>query len=633
MSATVRKYGSDPAIAPLERNLADAMRSRYMAFESGTAGLDVLKQALDFAQLSQSVYPNQPEQEKLRKSLNERKAWLDRRVATLNALASSSQWDVYVLAARDFERFQAAYPQAGKQFQQAMLESRQAHGKLAALRKQEGDFAGAYREFRLASARQPSDAVLREEAMQAWTEYSRRAAIDQQSKRTALSAGPRSAVERGLFFADQNRQSKKLDDALKNVQEAETILKNSLPPGAFSPETLKTLFMKAEILAAQERHAEALSALDAYDLYAVDEERAAADKLRNQILFTLNNYLGTVRTRLASAWNEGNFPEVSRLSVQALKMKGDDPDILYYAGVTAIATRQPVEGKELLTRYLDVSNTLDAKPDDRAKVIRLLPTLGAAPAHGDGVPNWLSGWKAPAGSFYCPVSLAFLPAIERIEGSGKLRETFEWEGERLKSVTPAIEGGAVVSEKKIAFAYYDKAGQVAWATDSDAAKPSPENGTMLLNHPTIDPIAVQRVSGKNIALGIAFNRYFNPFVFEKIYYFRLTYDEQGRVVNARELSGPKGAPTEQSLEFEWNGTQLTAIRGYVGKTKNYERTMQYTAGRLMSEEIQGQGKASRIKYTYMGNRLVSAESTNDMTLDNRSRKIAFRSGSPSTLVK
>src|SRR4029077_20070113 len=116
---------------------------------------------------------------------------------------------------------------------------------------------------------------------------------DQQSKRAALSAGPRSAVERGLFFADQNRQGKKLDDALKNVQEAETVLKNSLPPGAFSSETLKTLYMKAEVLAAQERHGEALAALDAYDLYAVEEERANADKLRNQLLFTLNNYVGT----------------------------------------------------------------------------------------------------------------------------------------------------------------------------------------------------------------------------------------------------------------------------------------------------------------------------------------------------
>jgi len=470
--------------------------------------------------------------------------------------------------------------------------------------------------------------------MQAWTEYSRRAAIDHQTKRTALSAGPRSAVERGLFFADQNRQGKKLDDALKNVQEAETVLKNSLPPGAFSPETLKTLYMKAEVLAAQERHGEALAALDAYDLYAGDEERASADKLRNQLLFTVNNYMGTVKPKLATAWAEGNYSEVGRLAAQALKMKGDDPDILYYAGVYSIARRLPADGREFLTRYLDVSNTLDSKPEDRAKVIRLLPTLGATAPASEGTPNWLSGWKVPPGAFYCPISLAFQPGIDRIEGSNKLRVAFEWDGEKLKSVTPTIEGGgAVLNEKRIAFAYDDKVPQVAWASDTDGAKPGADAATMLLNHPQLDPIAIQRVTGKNVALGIAFNKFFNPFVFEKVYYFRLTYDDQGRVASARELSGPKGAPGEQNLEFEWNGTQLTAIRGYLGKTKNYERTMQYAAGRLVSEEIQGAGKASRIKYTYTGNRLVTAESTNDMTLDNRSRKIAFRSGSPSTLVK
>ena len=273
-------------------------------------------------------------------------------------------------------------------------------------------------------------------------------------------------------------------------------------------------------------------------------------------------------------------------------------------------------------------------------MIRLLPTLSAAPAAPDGLANWLSGWKLPAGVFYCPISLAFQPGIERIEGSGKLREAFEWEGERLKSVTPTIEGGDRSSgERKISFAYDLKVPQVAWAADDETAPPAPREGedqrstVLLLNNPRLDPIAVQRVTGRNMAVGIAFNRFFNPFVWEKLYYFRLTYDQQGRVSRAQELSGPKGAPGEQTLEFEWDGMQLAAIRGFQGKAKIYERTMQYQGGRLISEEIQGQGKPSRIKYTYAGNRLVSAETTNDATLDNRSRKVAFRSGSPSTLVK
>ena len=133
--------------------------------------------------------------------------------------------------------------------------------------------------------------------------------------------------------------------------------------------------------------------------------------------------------------------------------------------------------------------------------------------------------------------------------------------------------------------------------------------------------------------GIAGNRFFNPFVWEKVYYFRLTYDDSGRVSRAQELSGPKGTPGDMVLEFDWSGMQLNAIRGFQAKVKTYERTMQYQDGRLVAEEIQGPGKASHIKYTYDGNRLVSAESTNDTTSDNRSRKIAFAANSPSTQVK
>jgi hypothetical protein len=322
-------------------------------------------------------------------------------------------------------------------------------------------------------------------------------------------------------------------------------------------------------------------------------------------------------------------------------MKADDPDLLFYGGFSAVIRRQTKEGRDLLTRYLAASANLDCNQEDHAKVLLLMPSLDGALTASDGTPNWLSGWKLPSGVFYCPISLAFQPQIERIEGSNKLREAFDWDGDRLKGVSPSVEGGAG-GERKISFVYDDKSQQVIWAADEEnSRRPAGKDGddplqstnVVLLNSPVVDPLAVQRVTGKNVAVGIAFNRYFNPFVFEKLYYFRLTYDAQGRVSNARELSGPKGSPGEQSVEFEWNGMQLAAVRGFQGKAKMYERTLQYQGGRLVSEEIQGQGKPSRIRYTYAGNRLVSAETTNDATLDNRSRKVAFRSASPSTLVK
>jgi hypothetical protein len=326
-----------------------------------------------------------------------------------------------------------------------------------------------------------------------------------------------------------------------------------------------------------------------------------------------------------------------------MKMKPDDAELLYHAGMTSMITRKPKESREYFARYLEVSNTLDAKPAERAQVRRWLSSIAEGSAGGQGDANWLSGKLLPKGVYYCPISLAFQPHISSIDASNKLKTAFEWDGEKLKSVTPTFDKGEHVSaEKKISLAYDERARQVAWASDGDEARAAVPNdpdeayrrsSQLLLNNPYVDVVAIQKLSGKNVALGIAGNRFFNPFVWEKVYYFRLTYDESGRVSRAQELSGPRGAPGDLVLEFDWSGMQLNAIRGYQAKTKTYERTMQYQDGKLVGEEIQGSGKASHIKYTYSGNRIMTAEANNDPTLDNRSRKVAFVGNSASTQVK
>jgi hypothetical protein len=643
MTAAVNAYGTDPAMTSLEKYVADAMRSRYEAFENGAGGIDVLNQGLDFATLSQSAYSKSREQDQLRQLLTSRKAWLDRRIAVEKAFAAATQWDALLLGDRDLARYQQASPEIANDHRQALESSLQLHMKLAAARQSEGDYGRAYREFQLACLRKPSDSALRERAMQAWTEYSRRNAMDLQSKRAKLGAGPQSTVDRALYFADQNKREKKLDDALKSVQDAETTLRTSQPAGSISNATLKVWYAEADILAAEGRISEALAALDRYDLHAVDEERVPAEALRNQLLFNLNASKKNVKTKLQAAWSEGNFGSAYQLAAEGLRMDAEDDDLLYYAGMAALIERAPKASHDRLTHYLEASDTLDANAEQRALVSRLLPSIVTSSGTGGGDPNWLSGEKLPKGAFYSPVSLAFQPRIDHIDGSNKFHVAFEWDGERLKSIKPTFENAAhATGEKTISFGYEDHVPQVVWATDGDEARPpvpaDPDEAykrstVLVLNNPFVDPVAVQRVTGKNLALAIAGNRFFNPFVWEKLHYFRIAYDDSGRVSRAQELSGPTGAPAEQVLEFEWSGMQLTAIRGYLGKTKNYERTMQYEDGRLVSEEIQGQGKPSHIKYNYAADRLVSAEAATDPTLDNRNRKVTFLGNSPSTLVK
>src|SRR5207342_2460748 len=114
----------------------------------------------------------------------------------------------------------------------------------------------------------------------------------------------------------------------------------------------------------------------------------------------------------------------------------------------------------------------------------------------------------------------------------------------LKSVTPVFEKNEhVTPEKKISMGYDDR-GRVVWASDGDEARPAvppdPDEAykkasVVLASNPSVDPLAIQRLTGKNITQGIAGNRFFNPYVWEKLYYFRFTYDEAGRVVRAQEL--------------------------------------------------------------------------------------------------
>jgi hypothetical protein len=125
------------------------------------------------------------------------------------------------------------------------------------------------------------------------------------------------------------------------------------------------------------------------------------------------------------------------------------------------------------------------------------------------------------------------------------------------------------------------------------------------------------------------NRFFNPFVWQKIVFFRLSYDDLGRVKEAHEIPDAESRGSEVLLTFEWDGSRLSAIRGYQAKALVYERRQQYQENRIAGEEIRWAGKVSHIRYVYSGGQLVSAECEKDESVDGRSRKVAFAGKSSS----
>jgi hypothetical protein len=624
MAALVHAYPNDAAIAKLARFVEQSLRQRYETFERGTAGLDTLREGLKLAELSEAVYPDKPEHQKLRTALRERKAWLDRKVAVLRAFAAAKEWDAFLLGDRDFETYQHSYPEMVKLHTQALNTSLQLHRQSGKERVSENEFGAAWRELRTASSRQPSDKVLQQDVLMAWTDYSRQVAIDRQGKQKQLTAGQREAIKQALLFATNYKAANKLDEALRSVKEAEAIDAESLP----------VLLKKAEVLGAQHDFNRAMAALDSYDLRAVNEERDPASKLRGELLYQRTSMLEDVKSQFQKAWTDGSFHRAYALAQEGLRAKEDDAELLYGEGLAALILRNPAEGRGYFKRYLEAANTLDANSEQRVRVRGLMSSVVDRNAAETGSPNWFSGKKLPAGVYYCPVSLAFQPQVDRIEASGKMRVTFDWSGNQLRSITPAFEKNErATGERKISFAYGEKLPQVATVAYDDGARAPDakdpdafvkQSSVILQNNPYVDPVAVQQFTGKTMAIGIAGNKYFEPFVWDKIHYFQLTYDEQGRVSEAREVASPGAAPGDFRLALDWDGQQLDSITAYQGKIKVYERELQYQDDRLVGEEIRAQGKTSRIKYVYNGGRLVSASCDRDATQDDRSRQVFFR---------
>ena len=384
----------------------------------------------------------------------------------------------------------------------------------------------------------------------------------------------------------------------------------------------------------------AFATLDQYDLRAVDDEREKASLLRNELLFKQKSTLEDVKDQIKKALAAGQYVRVHELAMKGMQVSDNDPDLLFEAATASIISRDTKQSRALFVRYLTITNTLDADAEQRARVRALLASSTISSTEESGERNWLSGKKLPANVFYCPISLAFQPKVDHIDASGKMKVGYEWSGDKLVSITPTFEKAEkATAERKVNFFYNDNFPQVMFATEGEGRPTAfdlkdpdewlKHSSLVVLNNPYVDPDAVEKLTGKNVSLGISGNSFFEPFVWDRIHYFRFSYDPFGRVAHAVELAEAGGAPSGISLDFDWEGQHLVAIHGYQGsdpkrRSRIYDRTMDYQDGVLVAEDISGSGKPSHIKYNYNGNRLASAQCTNDPTLDDRSRQVTFR---------
>ncbi len=636
LSAAVQKFGTQQPMARVEAYVRDAMQSAEVNFDNGVKSVESLDRGLGFARLSQEAYASLGEHDRLRKALTFKRKWIERRVAILRALAAGEAWDEFLLAYNDFEKHQQSFADVKALQQKALRESMNGHWKSGKSRLAESEYRPAFKELQLASLRQPSNEVLQKDLTVAWAEYSRQLAVAKKGQQKQLSLGQRDAITQALDFASRYKDQGKLDDALKSIGMAEQI----------DAQSLKLLLKKAEILQARGELGQAITTLDQYDQLAVDDERNVGNKLRNEILFQLNTTLGDVHKQLSTNWSQKNVYQTRKLAGQAFHVSSTDPESLYYAGISALVTREDKQGLDSLRRYLEISNTLDADPARRAAVMRLLASVGGTnskPSAEKSEPNWLSARALPSNIPYCPTSLAFQTKVEEVDASNHLRLKYVWEKNRLSSISSNFDKPQGTGEKSISFGYDDRVQQaISVRYEDDAAGAAPKDlddlihksSVLFANNQLVDPVLFEKVGGENIAVGVSGNRFFHPFIWHRLYFFQLKYDVQGRVSQALEFQSkdPLASP-RTLLEFDWEGLRLSGIRGYQvtnsdfkNKSLIYERRQQYQENRLVGEEIRSGGKTSKIKYLYAGTQLVAAECDKDESIDGRSRKVVFLGG-------
>jgi hypothetical protein len=99
-----------------------------------------------------------------------------------------------------------------------------------------------------------------------------------------------------------------------------------------------------------------------------------------------------------------------------------------------------------------------------------------------------------------------------------------------------------------------------------------------------------------VSTGVAGNSFFNPFIWDGLHYFKLTYDLQGRLATAQEWNA------DNLVRFTWAADRLAEIRAFRkdSPTPYYQRTISYSGAMITGESYSEGNKTGQIKYVYSG---------------------------------
>lgn len=622
----VAATATGPGAAKLKGVLLEEMREDEKRLTTGVAEVKDLERGLKYVAVSAKAYPSDPDQTKARESLVARKDWLDKRIAILNAFKAGELWDEFLNKYSDFARWDNSFDDIRKARSEVFEKSGRQHFALAERYAADKNFALAVREATIASHHLPSDPQITRLLDNVKLEDERQTGAKRVRVAEDKTSGSYRQVTVYLLSFDMALNDGKLAEASRDLEKARLA----------APDSPRVLFSTAQLQRANNKRAEALKTLDEYARLGVDD--GAGDQLRAKIAYELQKSVDEKKAAAREAETNGDYVLALRNATEGLALNDRDLDFLLTAGLSNVILRQKAEATVQLEKYLSLAQAPGADQKRLAEAYHAQSVLSTRiPPEPEGKPNWLSGYKSPAGLFYCPISLMPNPRVADVKAK-KQTTAFQWNGDKLVTIHTTSQD-PTDKESQFYFDYFKDRGvrRVGLADPTKGEDPKKdvpiprftEKGTMgsgtgvylgLLNHPVVDPLILQRLLKKPTATIVAGNPYFHPFVWSgTLYTFVAEYDDDGRVKSARQIAPAEG--DSRILDFKWEGLKLMEI---VERSGGYKRTMIYAGNKLMSESIVSRSKPSKIEYVYKGEQLSEAKCSEDPSIDNRSRTVTFR---------
>jgi len=590
-----------------------------------------------FSELARQAFPGDASLQALDDRVNERIKFIGDRPKLLRSLAALGDWDTLLTKYQEFERYEGSFPEMQALHQEALEESARTHAHRARAFEQRSDFDQASHEATAALARDPLNREIRKLAGDERLLASQIEAQNNASRRKILPKGLPADVRFGnaINYADRAIADKDFKKAQESIQDAER--EN---PGA--PEIM---LARAKLLAAQGRNSEAIPLLDQYDRLVVDPaEREKGYNVRRQVMYDLDKVKESTKQQMVALLKDGQYSKLDGLLRDALKLDGEDPEVLYNAGVTAAILRDTERAKAVLNEFLAHANAIGVDPQLRDRARRIL-SIVKSPVVPDG-PR-----KGPESGYYDPQSLAFRIPIESVTAN-KVRMAFNWANGRLESihttfdddkgaqlyrsvvVAGAADSGAVAAASmeepgNFYFEYHPtgalrevlskksppaavKPYSVHVAHDAQGrARLIDDDGhpeVVLPEHPYVNPAVLAVVEGGPVYSLVAGNSFFNPFLWDGVHAFTVHYDAVGRAESAQEWNA------DNLVRFSWEGNQLVAVRAYRkgSDAPYYQRTIRYSGSQIAGEDYSVNGRSGQIKYIYTnGKNLQQVKIEND----------------------